>query len=238
MLAPLKITFELAEPMVPSAYPIHLDALTAYAVTRQRLAQIGADDLSDDSIRALANDLPFGKAERDGEWVWQASALIPEEVGEQAIRMWTRKTNTQDYANRAADGTLLVGARTRNALAAGVRFTGNIDTARGLLKNQFDFYPVVSISALSAWCIGDIDELEALLPPESGLLTHIGKRARIGHGRIRSIRIEHAEEATDKWRLRVLPWQESPNYLPIQAAFRPPYWAAENRGMAFVPSEL
>ena len=126
----------------------------------------------------------------------------------------------------------------KNALAAGVRFTGNIDTARGLLKNQFDFYPVVSISALSAWCIGDIDELEALLPPESGLLTHIGKRARIGHGRIRSIRIEHAEEATDKWRLRVLPWQESPNYLPIQAAFRPPYWAAENRGMAFVPTEL
>ena len=98
--------------------------------------------------------------------------------------------------------------------------------------------PVVSISAMSAWCIGDIDELEALLPPESGLLTHIGKRARIGHGRIRSIRIEHAEEATDKWRLRVLPWQESPNYLPIQAAFRPPYWAAENRGMAFVPTEL
>lgn len=238
MLSPLKIIFRLGTPMVPSAYPIHLDALVAYALTRSRLGEIddGAD--ADENVRVLASRLPFAKHEQDGEWVWKASALIPVGVKERSVRMWTRKTNAYDFAVRAANNGLMIGARTKNMLDAGVKFAGGIDTARGLLKNQFDFYPVEAVSEMHAWCIGDINEIEALLAPESGLLTHLGKRSRVGHGQIESVDIEVCEEATQKWRDRVLPWRENEHCVPIQAAFRPPYWAAENRGNAFVPVTL
>lgn len=238
MLAPLKVTFMLDTPMVPSAYPIHLDALVAYALTQTKLAAMDKTVQSNESIRQLAADLPFAKEARDGEWVWQASALVPEVVGEQSVRMWTRKTNTYDYATRAASGAIELGARTQNALADGKLYAGTIDTARGLLKNQFEFYPVAEVFQLSAWCIGDIDQLETLLAPESGLITHLGKRGRIGHGRIRSVEFSAAPDAAERWKLRVLPWRESDAYEPLVAAFQPPYWAVENRKAAFVPVDF
>ena len=238
MHAPLKITFNLATPMVAAAYPIHLDALVAYAKTRQTLSLLDESEVSDASIRTLAEVLPFDKVEKNGEWVWQASALMPEGQGDQSVRMWTRKTNVYDYANRAMTGTLEVGARTLNALSAGKTHVGTIDTARGLLKNHFDFYPVVAVQRMIAWCVGDIDEIESLLAPETGLVTHLGKRTRIGHGQIQSVTVEHAEEAHEKWSQRVLPWQAAEDDILVQAAFRPPYWAVENRAMAYMPAAL
>lgn len=238
MLSKLKVTFGLDTPMVPSAYPIHLDALVAYAATQSALAAGDATEQSANSIRQLADNLPFGKETRHGEWVWQASALVPEVIGEQSVRMWTRKTNAYDYAARAASGALELGARTRNALDDGKPYAGTIDTTRGLLKNQFEFYPVAEVFQLSAWCIGDVDQLEALLAPESGFVTHLGKRGRIGHGRIRSVTFSEAHDAIDRWKIRVLPWRESDAYEPMVAAFQPPYWAVENRKLAFVPVDF
>lgn len=238
MLSPLKVTFELDTPMVASAYPVHLDALVAFAITKAAIAGMDADSLSDEGVRALAAELPFDRHSHGGEWVWKASALIPDQEGEQSVRMWTRKTNTADYAQRAAAGTLDIGARTKNALAAGTKYAGAIVTVRGLLKNQFEFYPVKEVFHLSAWCVGDIDLIEPLLAPESGLITHLGKRTRIGHGRIKSVSIKEHSDAAENWKIRVLPWAESNAYVPVDAAFRPPYWAVENRGAAFVPVDL
>ena len=238
MLTPLKVTFRLDTPMVATGYPIHLDALIAYAVTKQAIGGMEEADLSDESIRSLADSLPLERHEQSEGWVWKASAVVPVKQGESAVRMWTRKTNTADFAARAAGGLLEIGARTQNALAAGVPYTGVIDTARGLLKNQFDFYPTVEIFEAAAWCLGDIDMLEMLLAPESGLITHLGKRGRIGHGHIAEVEIETCPDAAHLWKQRVLPWQESREYVPIQAAFHPPYWAAENRAAAFVPIGL
>lgn len=238
MLRPLKVTFELDTPMMVAAYPIHLDALLAFAVTKSAMSGMSMEGVPDSSIRALASELPFARHEQNGEWVWKASALIPEVEGEQSVRMWTRKTNTSDFARRAAAGTLDISTRTKNALASGVMYAGTIDTSRGLLKNQFEFYPVKEVFQLSAWCIGDIDLIETLLAPESGFITHLGKRGRIGHGRIRSVEVEECLQANEKWKLRVLPWAESEAYAPIHAACRAPYWAIENRQPAFVPVVL
>ena len=142
MLAPLKVTFMLDTPMVPSAYPIHLDALVAYALTQTKLAAMDETVQSNESIRQLAEELPFAKETRDGEWVWQASALVPEVVGEQAVRMWTRKTNVYDYASRAASGAFELGARTKNALADGKLYAilsaENIHPGKGTPVTQLD----------------------------------------------------------------------------------------------------
>lgn len=237
MLTPLKVTFHLDSPMVPAAYPIHLDALVAYAATQSAL-NAADEDIPEGDIRSLAAELPFAKHEQDGTWVWKASALVAEDIGEKSVRMWTRKTDPFDYARKVDQNILDIGARTKNALAAGKPHAGGIDTVRGLLKTNFDFYPVIEVFRLSAWCIGDIDRLEALLAPESGLLTHIGKRGRIGHGRIRSVVLSECAQATDAWKRRVLPWRESGAYEPIQAAWQPPYWAPEGRARAFVPYDL
>lgn len=237
MLTPLKITFELDTPMVRSGYPIHLDALVAYAQTQSRLAGYAPEEEPPGSIRTLAEDLPLGKSEQDGEWVWQASALVPERFGEKSVRMWTRKTDVADYAERVLKAHIEIGARTQSALEKRAPYAGKIDTARGLLKAMFEFYPAEEVFSLSAWCIGDIDLLEPLLAPESGWITHIGKRTRIGHGRVKSMTITEDAAAHENWKRRVLPWQE-PGYEPLQAAFRPPYWVAENRAFAYSPAGL
>lgn len=246
MHAPLKVTFHLDTPLVEAAYPMHLDALIAYAKTQSELSMIEPGEAPEGArIRSLAENLPLAKIERDGEWVWQASMLLPEGFGEKATRMWTRKTDESDYAARIFGGKLQVSTRTRNALglvsdASGQRppakpYAGKIDTARGLMKNLFEFYTVQCVERLVGWCVGDIDEIEALLAPEAGHITHVGKRSRVGHGRVKALTIEEDPAAAEQWKRRILPWRESSNYEPIQAAFQPPYWAIENRKLAYCP---
>lgn len=237
MLTPLKITFNLDTPMQRSGYPIHLDALIAYAQTQAALGGMDAEHTPQGMLRDLANDLPLAKADKEGQWVWKASALIPVAYGDKSSRMWTRKTNTEGFAQLAIAEMLQIGVKTQNALNEGKPYAGVIDTARGLLKNMFQFYSVEEVHQLNAWCIGDIDLLENLLAPESGWIAHVGKRTRVGHGRVKSLKIEEDEEALEKWKLRVLPWLE-PGYEPIQAAFRPPYWAVENRSTGYCPDLL
>lgn len=230
---PLKVTFELGTPMVPSAYPIHLDALVAYAITAKALAA-GGDLDGVQKVRSLADALPFASETRDGKKVWQASALIQESVSVSGIRMWTRKTDPYDYAARMANGDI----KSRTKMDEMKPYALKIDTQRGILKNAFQFYPVKMVNKAVAWCIGDIDELENLLQPESGWLTHIGARGRVGHGLVQRVTIEPDPLAQQNWKLRVLPWQESDEYYPIQAAFQPPYWAAENRTQAYCHGNL
>lgn len=230
---PLRVTFSLTTPMVQSAFPIHLDALIAYAVTAKALAQ-GGEGRGSEKLRALASNLPLGSETREGKTVWQASALMSEIVSDAGIRMWTRKTNPYDYAERIANGDI----KSRTKVDDMKPYALKIDTQRGILKNSFQFYPVRMVHQVVAWCMGDIDELEDLLHPEAGWLTHIGARGRVGHGLVSSVKIEHDPLALENWKLRVLPWQESAEYCQIQAAFQPPYWAPEHREQAFCPANL
>lgn len=228
----LRIEIELATPMVLPAMPIHLDALLAYAVTEDALSVLGDDGLGEGEVRALAEpamESVLEKSVRDGEWVWKASALMPEDIGDSYLRMWTRKTDPYDLAERMGEGQ--ISTRTKFPLKP---FALKVDTVRGLLKNHFNFYPVREVGKLVAWCVGDGEAIHDLLDAH---IHHIGHRRRMGHGKVRSIRVVEDTTAEDRWKMRVLPWQEE-GYLPMQAAFRPPYWAIENRRAAYCPPAI
>lgn len=236
-MVPLRFEWGLSSPLAGMALPLHLDALVAFAMTEQAL---NAGEVSDD-IRSLAKDLPLSKLTRDGEWVWQASALRPSDAPRQGVvghetRLWTRKTDEYDYAERVVSGQiatrLIKFDKAGNPLAM-KPFTGNIDTQRGLMKNHFQFIPARRVNRVVAWCVGDEDRLLELLHPDSGLVTHIGARGRSGFGQIVDFHYEHDESAYQQSYKRVLPWQET-GTVEITAACHNPYWAIENRRTCYV----
>lgn len=228
----LRIEIDLVTPMVSPSMPIHLDALLAYAVTEDALSAMEELDGGEGPVRELAEpamESVLGKAQQDGEWVWMASALLPEDVGDAYLRMWTRKTDPYDIADRVGGGQIAI--RSKLPLKA---FALNVDTVRGPLKNHFNFYPVREVGKLVAWCMGDAEVVYDLLEAH---IQHVGHRRRSGHGKVKTIRVVQDAAAETLWKMRVLPWQEE-GYLPMQAAFRPPYWAIENRLQAFCPPSI
>ena len=238
-MKPLRLTWHLSSPIATSSSPIHLDALVAFAVTESRLrkAIYGEPDAPDPSscVRDLANELPIGRFERDGHSVWQASALVPVSTDEMShgMRFWTRKTDPYDYADRLMKGHL-----TQTAKQPMKPFAIKVDTARGLLKQQFKHYPVKQIGAVQAWCIGDIDALQGLLDPAwGGVVSHIGPRGRSGLGRIQSFEIVEDDAALERWKERVLPWAHEGS-VPLQMATTFPYWEVSNQRQAHMNPAL
>lgn len=224
----LRIEIDLATPMVLPAMPIHLDALLAYAVTEDALAAGAREGMVRDLAEPALGSV-LEKFSRDGEWVWKSSALLPENVGQSYLRMWTRKTDPYDLAERMGAGQ--ISTRTKFPLKP---FALKVDTVRGLLKNHFNFYPVREVGKLVAWCVGDRESIHDLLDAH---IRHIGNRRRMGHGRVLAVRVIEDATAETRWMMRILPWCHD-GYLPIHAAYRPPYWAIENRQEAYCPPAI
>jgi CRISPR type IV-associated protein Csf3 len=226
---PLRVEFDLVTPMVLPAMPIHLDALLAYAATEDSMRYgSGSDRVRDLAIPTLESIL--GKHEQEGEWVWMASALLPQEVGNTSLRMWTRKTDPYDIAERMENGQI----HTRAKFPLEKPFALNIDTVRGQLKNHFKHYAVREVGNLIAWCVGDAEEIHDMLDT---YISHIGHRRRSGHGQVSAIRVVEDNAAHSQWKLRILPWQEI-GYQPMQAACQPPYWAVENKKTVYCPPDI
>lgn len=232
-MKPLRVRWRLTSPIATGGYPIHLDALIAYAQTELalRMAAMTGHGL-EAPIRSLGDRLPLESETRDGQTVWKASALIPTETAElgHGMRFWTRKTDPFDYTDRFSKGHLMLrgvpGQLKPNAL--------KIDTQRGLLKNGYKFYSVKQVTELEAWCIGDEEALRELLDPECGSpIQSIGARGRSGLGTIESFLLEQDPSANERWQQRVLPW---PHEGAVQAemATRPPYWDQMNKTVAYV----
>lgn len=241
-MEPLKITFKVSGGFVPPPYPLHLDALVAYAVTQAGLDPSNPELPTDiASLRALSNDLPFEKHEMGGEWVWKASALLPEGRINHNSRFFTQRMNKREYANLVGSGVVQLGRYKRDdKLPPGADmkpYQNSIDSARGPFRNMLDFYPVMDVETLTAWCIGERDAIEDWLV-HSGHVSHLGARRRIGHGCVESVTVESCPEAAEMWNLRVRPWKMREDDAQIQAAWNPPYWAAENKGMAYCPTIL
>ena len=148
------------------------------------------------------------------------------------MRYWTRKTDALDLSRRIEAGQIQ--GRYKFPLKP---YAYKIDTVRGLFKQHFKFYPVRQITKAVAWCMGDPDELGNLLDPSSGLVTALGAKARMGHGRISSFVITPDERACEMWKRRVLPW-EVEGAVPVRMAVHPPYWDVANIADAFAPAEL
>ena len=224
---PLRLTWQLASPIVVGAYPLHLDALVAFALA-QEMAQNngGVQDLT------ATLKLPLDQEIREGKTCVKASALLPTESGEHSMRMWTRKSDPYDYAARLEAGQFAV--KTKFPLKPhGIKF----DTQRGTFKQMFKFFAVRHVRTVQAWCVGDMDRLAELLAPEAGLITYLGAKTRMGYGRVLEFDIQHDEMAREIWAKRVLPWPV-PNGVEIEAASSLPYWEVKNRGVAYVDPAL
>lgn len=239
-MKPLRLTWRLSSPIATSGYPIHLDALVAFALTSKKL-QLLDDEPGDredqqTTIRELARELPLQKAERGGDFVWKASALKPTEGSTtgHGMRFWTRRTDAVDYADTFKRGLLHLRADPENLKP----YSMVIDTNRGLLKNGYKFYPVKSIAELEAWCIGDPDALQELLDPAAGSpIASIGARGRSGHGLISSFSMVEDRRAEDLWSQRAMPWTY-PGAVEMEIATKPPYWDQGNKQIGFLNPEL
>lgn len=224
---PLRLTWQLASPIVIGAYPLHLDALVAFALA-QETAQThgGVQDF------AATLNLPLAHEIRDGKTCVMASALLPVEPGEHSMRMWTRKSDPYEYAARIEAGHL--SSRTRFPLKP---YALKFDTQRGTFKQMFKFFAVRHVRTVQAWCVGDMDRLTELLAPEAGLITYLGAKTRMGYGRVLEFDIAYDEMANECWTKRILPWS-TPNSVQIEAASSLPYWEIKNRGVAYVDPAL
>ncbi|RQZ31662.1 type IV CRISPR-associated protein Csf3 [Burkholderia sp. Bp9017] len=220
--------------MVAGAHPLHLDALIAYAIVEESLRAAGAWEADPKTLRELADfPLPLERDQRDDARCWKASAIVPGgDPGPHSMRFWTRKTDAYDMARRIEGGQ--IEGRYKFPLK---QYAYKVDTARGLLKQQFKFFPVRQVEQVHAWCVGDEDRLVDLLSPETGYVTHLGAKARMGYGRIRSFHIERDDAARDLWQRRVLPWPHE-GAEAVAMATRPPYWAVDTRGIAYVTPDL
>lgn len=227
-MTPLRLTWTLATPIVVGAYPLHLDGLIGFALA-QEMRQ--ADPLSS-WIESVDLELPLEREVRGKLGCWKASVLLPSEPSEHSMRFWTRKSDPYDYAVRLEAGQLDV--KTKFPLKP---YRMQFDTARGTFKQMFKFFPVRSVTELSAWCVGDLNRLSELLAPEAGYITYLGPKSRMGFGRIVQFDIEVDESAEAKWMSRVLPWPED-GCVPVEAATTMPYWEPLNRGPAWVNPDL
>lgn len=242
---PLKITFEVSGGYVPPGYPLHLDALLAFAETRDSFDSLGepGSEVTVDALRALGEVLPLARHSQDGEWVWKASALTPVGRIANASRIFTQRRDKADYALRVGRGDVQHGRHTPGAAMKADQF--QIDTVRGVHRNLLGYYPIqdtfeptaeAPYLTLVAYCIGNPVLIERMLT--SGRITHLGSRRRAGHGCIERVRVAVDPVASELWMRRVKPWQLLDDDVPIQAAWKAPYWAKENRGQAFCPVSL
>lgn len=233
-MTPLRLTWTLQTPMVAGAHPLHLDALIAYAIVEEALRAPGPGARVSTTMRELAAaPLPLERAQQGDAWCWKASALVPAgNPGGHSMRFWTRKTDAYDMARRIEAGQ--IHGRYRFPLKP---YSYKVDTVRGLFKQSFKFFPIREIFEVQAWCIGEADRLLDLLAPETGYITHLGAKARMGYGRIGSFGIDVDDAAVQMWERRVLPWPHE-RAEQVQMAIRPPYWAIENQAMAYVLPDL
>lgn len=247
-MKPLRIEFTLSGHMEKPSKPLHLDSLIAFARFQQ--AQEAGES---GEIRDIIEDLPLSKSARDKLWVWQASALRFEKIQSVGMRHWTRKTVMPDeYAMLLFNGLIERGrkptgladeARKKNHKALCDKdgntkfFSQKIDTVRGTMKSELQAYPVSVASKAIAYCVGDAEVIESLIHPDMGYLTHIGKRTRLGHGKIVALSITEDADALERWKQRILPWQED-DYLGIEATVIPPYWDEKNSVSAWIHPDI
>ncbi len=235
-MEPLRITWRVDE-MAESPNPLHLDGLTAHA--QVRAMQHDGRARPGESQRALSDraELPFEREERQGEWCWKASALIADRgwMGS-GMRAYSRSPDPYAVAGAVADGFVDLpdkayitekrgGVQVRVGMKPGN--DAGIDPSRGYTKQVYNYLPTRLPAQLSAWCIGDREELENLLDPAIGWITHLGSHARAALGRITSFAIERDERARERWQWRASPWPYE-EATQMRIAVRYPYWAAEN----------
>lgn len=229
---PIRVTAQMAEPVVDYDDGLYLDGLLAYGRFRERERAGLNDDLPDPNHVewAIDFDLPLAtwEAPMSGEcharllddgklWGWRASdACWPDETirGSVALR---RMTNV-DQLVRHTD------AATHKA-------------ATGALKNKDRTYPTKQARRLVWWAVGDPERVDTLLRE----VTHIGKLHGHGQGRVQGWSVEVVGEdrslESDGVLMRRMPasWADA-IAPPRRQTIRPPYWHTSRQVEACYPA--
>lgn len=230
-MQPLKITFTFQMPvLIDSEYPIHLDALLAYAVAKE------AEDCGLPNAWELADDLSAFLERTEGqEWVWKASRLVFTPASGVMFQNMIRRSDPLRYYEDL--GELWVNGKVTEDKPLG-RInpeTFKIDTRSGQHRGYQWLAACKWMYKAEAWVIGDKEAIESLV---TARIKHIGKDRNNGYGRIKSIAVEESDEI-DMWMLRVLPagmtGLPSIQYEPVNACLRAPYWNKLNRVVAQEP---
>lgn len=256
MMVPLRISFSVGSGYVPPAMPAHLDSLLAYVATAHREESLPRKNtLTLEALRALGEQLPLERHTQDGDWCWKASALIPRDLVQHRTRVYTRKSDVNEFALAVGRGWVQYGERdtvARKRDESDPRFESPVfarqsmivSSARGRHRNMLGSYSVVDPVTetgetkphltFDAWCIGDARAIEDMLDD----VMHLGARRRQGYGRVKEVTVCEDPRAEDLWRQRVRPWPLLADDVPVMAACRAPYWAPENRRLAYCPAGL
>lgn len=241
-MVPLRITFKVSSEVSSPQHPMHLDSLLAFALTRFHLDPDDPQAPRDVSaLRAIADALPLERFERDGAFVWKASAIQPVGPVHHSSRFYTQRMDKMALAIAAGSGRVQWGRYQPDPrVPAGADMAphqGKIDTLRGPFRNLCDYYPTLLADEWVAWCIGDEHAIRELLI-ERGYVTHLGARGSKGHGQIREIAIARDETALELWKRRVRPWRMVDDDVDVQWAWKLPYWEKAHKGPAYCPASL
>lgn len=227
-MTPLKIEIELATPFVKSGFPLHLDSLVAYAYQRHYLGDEALPD--EQALMAIVDDLPIEKHVQEGDWVYKASALVPEGTLLHGSRFLTRRYSDEDTAIAAAHGKIKYGKYKPGTPQK--RHAQKIDTQRGPQKNILAYYPTTECQRMVAYCIGDKPLLEEALC-EWGYISHVGAQRRMGHGLVKAISLTEDDTALNAWQIRTMPWAINSDMMPLTCTTRNPYFYKRNMKPAY-----
>jgi CRISPR type IV-associated protein Csf3 len=201
---PFSVTWHLCQPVCLSERPLHLDALLAWAKVKQALEQ----QIPPQEALQAQEDLPLEPAEKEGQTIWKASALIFQYRSRPFLVPMTRKTSSDEIAFARKD---LV-KTTKNSITQG---TGPYKDFDLRITCQW-------VEKVEAYGIGDADLVQTLL----NRVLSLGRLTRNGWGTISSFQIAPCSEAQEKWRYRTLPAVFKPTKLHYAGtgSIRPPYW--------------
>lgn len=210
---PIQVRFRLVRPMHLPSYPIHLDALLAWARVQE------AEEQGMDDPYATQEDLPLERSGRGEDAVWCASQILARPLAPPMQLVMTKRFELDALAH-AKDRAFSGGP---NKLPMG---TGPF---KAFVLNA----PVAWVGEVVAYALGDPERVGELLER----VPSIGKLRRNTLGKIAERRILPDSRAREAWKLRVMP-DPIPGYQPIQATIAPPYWDKTRRRTAYCPVEI
>lgn len=208
----LKITFEMDGQgvMFSPSEPPHLDSLLAWTLARLKGMPM-TDGAKDMPIQEMS--LPLASICCDGVRIWCASAILPEGETSEEIIHW-RKHFRIDRAE-IMDGTP--------------------NTTNGKYKDWN--YPCVLTlcNRMVAYCVAyERRNILHLLKK----VTHIGKKAAHGHGKVCGLKVEEVDYdwslVRDGVAMRYLPDHKN-GWKLVRP--RPPYWNTNDRTLCIVPGD-
>ena len=239
-MEPIKVTFQLASPLfLDSEYPIHLDALLAYACSKD-LEAGGNENCWDSEVLdgVLCDYLDKSDVTSDGQWVWKASRLLYKQTSELIFTNQIRKADPERFyqnffCEENPDGAVVKRFMKDGSPAKVNPETLKFDTLSGQQRGYQWFAASRWVQDVTAYAIGLPEGIEYLLQTH---IKHIGKIGRNGFGRVKSIKVEAHTGNSEDWMIRTLPTgmqgKTGERYASVQACVRAPYWRKTDRVMA------